>query len=631
MAKTRSFIHLLSTMRFAITMLSVVAIASIIGTVVKQSEPYNNYLIQFGQFWFPIFEAFDVYNIYQAFWFLIILLFLVVSTSLCVSRNSPKIIKDIRRFQGSLSHNSFKKFKNYYEFSSSHSLNSISEILNKEGFRIKAGKDKDILVAKKGDLQKLGYIFTHLAIIVISIGGILDGNLYFKLQESFGFKKIESRNLKFSEVPGESQLDINNFSYRATLLLNEQEKNDKALLRVKDGYLVQHLPFEIKLDKFHIEHYSTGQPKAFLSDIKIRKDGQEFTETISVNKPFTMDGITIYQSDFQDGGSKLDLTLMDLFNRYQPMSLSSEVYKQNSFNSDQKEYVFEYDDFREFNIFQIEKDGKLKTQNIGPSVVYKFRNSSGQAVEYQTYQNPIPENEKFFFMSGVREDLQSELKFLRIPADNDLSLQGYQIFLKNIRSEELLQKNINKLADQASSLSSVEAKDNFKKNTQDIFNVYLKSGYSGLASMIEDSVAVENQESVADSYIKIIYFLAESMNQELITNNLVENDFFQDALNAYSDSFFYGDSPFLILNEYQKIYASGMQLTKDPGKIWVYIGSLFLVIGIFCMIYVQEIRLWLIKKSPRKFAVAMASNREHIDFDNYCKQLTEKFKVKEYK
>ena len=387
--------------------------------------------------------------------------------------------------------------------------------------------------------------------------------------------------------------------------------------------------FEIKLDKFHIEHYSTGQPKAFLSDIKIRKDGQEFKETISVNKPFTMDGITIYQSDFQDGGSKLDLTLMDLFNRYQPMSLSSEVYKQNSFNSDQQNYIFEFDDFREFNIFQIEKDGKLKTQNIGPSVVYKFRNSSGQAVEYQTYQNPIPENEKFFFMSGVREDLQSELKFLRIPADKDLTLQGYQMFLKNIRSEELLLKNINKLAHQASNLNSIEAKDNFKKITQDIFNVYLKSGYSGLANMIEDSVAVENQESVADSYIKIIYFLAESMNEELITNNLVENDFFQDALNAYSDSFFYGDSPFIILNEYQKIYASGMQLTKDPGKIWVYIGSLFLVIGIFCMIYVQEIRLWLVKKSPRKFAVAMASNREHIDFDNYCKQLTEKFKVKE--
>ena len=50
----------------------------------------------------------------------------------------------------------------------------------------------------------------------------------------------------------------------------------------------------------------------FIRDIKIRKDGQEFTETISVNKPFTMDGITIYQSDFQAGGSRLDLTLIDL-------------------------------------------------------------------------------------------------------------------------------------------------------------------------------------------------------------------------------------------------------------------------------------------------------------------------------
>ena len=546
---------------------------------------------------------------------------------MCVSRNSPKIIRDIQRFQGNLSQSSFKKFKNYYEFSSSQSLNQISKTLSKEGFRIKANNDKDMLTAKKGDLQKLGYIFTHLAIIVISVGGILDGNLYFKLQESFGFKKIESRNLKFSEVPNDSQLDVNNFSYRATLLLNEQEKNDKALLRVKDGYLIQHLPFEVKLDKFHIEHYSTGQPKAFLSDIKIRKDGKEFMETISVNKPFTMDGITIYQSDFQDGGSKLDFTLLDLFNRHQNMNLSSEVYKQNVFNSDQQEYVFEFDDFREFNIFQIEKDGKLKTQNIGPSVVYKFRNSSGQAVEYQTYQNPIPENEKFFFMSGVREDLQSELKFLRIPADNDLSLKGYQTFLKNIRLDELLMKNINELADQSSSLDSIEAKENFKKNTQDIFNVYLKSGYSGLAKMIEESVAPENQESVADSYIKIIYFLAESMNQELITSNKVEKDFFQDALNAYSDSFFYGASPFLVLNEYEKIYASGMQLTKDPGKVWVYIGSLFLVIGIFCMIYVQEVRLWLIRKSSRKYAVAMASNREHIDFDNYCKQLTEKFKI----
>ena len=53
-------------MRFAITMFSLLGVASIIGTVLKQNEPYNNYIIKFGQFWFNIFETLGLYNVYQA-------------------------------------------------------------------------------------------------------------------------------------------------------------------------------------------------------------------------------------------------------------------------------------------------------------------------------------------------------------------------------------------------------------------------------------------------------------------------------------------------------------------------------------------------------------------------------------
>jgi cytochrome c biogenesis protein len=618
-------------MRFAITMLSIVAIASIIGTVIKQSEPYNNYLIQFGQFWFPVFEQFDLYNIYQAFWFLIILLFLVVSTTLCVSRNTPKILKDIKKFQSSLTPSSMKKFRNYYEFKTYKNLEEISKIFKRQGFQIKKSNNPSLVIAKKGTLQKLGYIFTHLAIIVISVGGILDGNLLFKIQQTLGIKEVETRNLKFSEVPFKSQLNENNFSYRATLMLNEQEKNDRALIRAKDGYLVQHLPFEIKLDKFYIEHYSTGQPKSFLSDIRIQHNGQEFLKTISVNKPVSIDGVTIYQSDFQDGGSRLSLTLLSLFDEFKPTGLSSEVYKQNEFNTDNENYVFEFDDFREFNIFQVKTNNALATKNIGPSVVYKFRNSSGQALEYQTYQNPIPENDKFYFMSGMREDLQSEFRFLRIPADNNLEISSYQMFVKNLKSDVLIKKNINQLINKSSFLVDEAAKKTFQQNTYDIFQTFLRSGYTGIASVIEKSIPIENQETVAESYIKIIYFLAETINQDLIKNQLIDVSFIQDALNTYSDSFFYGPSPFVILNEYEKIYASGLQLTKDPGKIWVYIGALFLVIGIFCMIYVQEVRVWITRKTKNNYAIAFASNREHIDFDRFCENIVKKLNIKDKK
>ena len=44
----RSVIEVLSSMRFAIALLVILSIASIIGTVLTQDDPYPNYVDQFG-------------------------------------------------------------------------------------------------------------------------------------------------------------------------------------------------------------------------------------------------------------------------------------------------------------------------------------------------------------------------------------------------------------------------------------------------------------------------------------------------------------------------------------------------------------------------------------------------------
>jgi len=59
---SKSVYELMSSMRFAISLLTVLAIASIIGTVLKQNEPYLNYIIQFGQYWFTVFEWLGLYD-----------------------------------------------------------------------------------------------------------------------------------------------------------------------------------------------------------------------------------------------------------------------------------------------------------------------------------------------------------------------------------------------------------------------------------------------------------------------------------------------------------------------------------------------------------------------------------------
>jgi len=99
MTASKKIYELLSSMRFAVSVLTVLGIASIIGTVLKQNEPYANYIIQFGQFWFDFFEVMGLYDVYHSAWFLVILVFLVVSTSLCIYRNTPLMLKELKAYR----------------------------------------------------------------------------------------------------------------------------------------------------------------------------------------------------------------------------------------------------------------------------------------------------------------------------------------------------------------------------------------------------------------------------------------------------------------------------------------------------------------------------------------------------
>jgi cytochrome c biogenesis protein len=91
------WVELLSSMRFAISLLTVICIASVIGTVVKQHEPANNYVNQFGPFWAEVFASASLFSVYSAWWFLLILAFLVVSTSCALPATRPRSLPTSRR------------------------------------------------------------------------------------------------------------------------------------------------------------------------------------------------------------------------------------------------------------------------------------------------------------------------------------------------------------------------------------------------------------------------------------------------------------------------------------------------------------------------------------------------------
>src|SRR5690606_26131181 len=104
------FFELLGSMRFAVSLLMFICIASIVGTVLAQNRPSNVYVDQFGPFWFEVFDKFSIWHVYNSWWFLLIMTFLVVSTSVCLIRNTPKMLREARSFREHVRASSLRAF-----------------------------------------------------------------------------------------------------------------------------------------------------------------------------------------------------------------------------------------------------------------------------------------------------------------------------------------------------------------------------------------------------------------------------------------------------------------------------------------------------------------------------------------
>ncbi|ROH85867.1 cytochrome c biogenesis protein ResB [Pseudomethylobacillus aquaticus] len=626
-------------MRFAVSLLTVLGVASIIGTVLKQNEPYANYIIQFGQFWFELFNLLGLYDVYHALWFLLILLFLVISTSLCIYRNSPQMLRDLRNYRENATSVSLRSFSHQASYTTTASAEALRaqllQFLTLRGFRyrIQPRDGGELIAAKAGSYQRLGYIFTHAAIVVICVGGLMDGNLPFKVQEMLGHKKIETLDVPASQVPPESRMGVGNLSFRANMTLPEGSSADVAFLRVKDGYLVQELPFRIALKDFRIEHYATGQPKSFESDLVITDPDlkEPLTRTISVNKPLIYKGIAIYQSDFQDGGTGLDFDMWDILgagNRSLP--LKGTIFDEVKLGDAEDNLTIEFNDFRLFNILNLSADGKGKSHNVGANVTFKVRDTQGQAREYVNYMQPLRLNGRAYFVSGMRNTQREEFKYLRLPVDEDMSLQSFM----RLRSVMFDQAQHAEIAARLSRVampgdaSDADLKAKFESSIQQLLLAFSRGGYTKIAEAIEQAVPEAERDNAAQTYLKIVNgaaFEAYNLSRERAGLPAAAGDeetqlFLQDAMNAMSDLFFYGSPFYLQLQQFQQREASGLQLTRSPGKALVYTGSLLLVLGIFAMIYIRERRIWLLVKAneatgEQQLLFTMSSNRKNRDLD----------------
>ena len=606
MAQAKWF-KFISSMEVAIALLVIVAMASVIGTVVQQNQPYIDYSLKFGPFWFELFGLFGFYDIYSQIWFISILAFLTVSTTSCVIRNTKPTLIAIKKHQAEMNQQQLLQcpIKRSFSFNlDEHQFNqAIQAVRQQLGINLRKRSDLDdnqstIWAAIASRFQKSGYFLTHLGVIVICIGAIADSNFYLKIAEWRGDLRHESRNVLLDDINPAAWLEPDNLNFRGTVTIPEGRSANVLFLPWKDGYLVQKLPFFVRLLDFRTEYYPTGQPKSFESDLALFDLNETLitTQTISVNKPLSHAGITIYQSSFEDGGSILQLELNNLLNNTQvPIEIS--VNSEQAISLFKTPLQLELTDFRHINVVP-RQDDPTKFRNQGPSFNYKIRDPQGQAFEYHNFMQPQLIDEHLFYLSGVRRSPADPFRYLHIPADDNM--------LPNLFFDLVARLNNPTLT--SADLQGSPFLNDFPQFQQGNFlpvllKAFVQNGLTPIQAYVE-RVDAADKERLEETLIELLRLSFAEVFFSMLTENQSpfapfvptdrQLDYLEDAFTAVNALSQYQYPLFFELQQYDLIEASGLQMTKSSAKAWVYLGCLMLVVGIFIMFYLPRSSVWLL-------------------------------------
>ena len=673
----RSLLELLASMRFSISLLTIICIASVIGTVLKQAEPQVNYVNQFGPFWAQVFGKLNLYTVYSAWWFLLILAFLVLSTSLCISRNAPKILADLKQYKENIREQSLKAFAHRAEQGLAEppqvAAQRLGQALVGGGWKVKLQQREQgwMVAAKKGAANKLGYIAAHSAIVLVCVGGLLDGDLMVRLQMWWGDKAVFSGAGMIAEVPTKHRLPVSNPTFRGNILVGEGTQSSTALLNQPGGVMLQELPFSIELKKFIVEYYSTGMPKLFASEIIIhdKATGEAIERRVEVNHPTQHRGIEIYQSGFDDGGSRVTLQAVPMSADVKPFEMSGVIGGSSPLSNGREQLTLEYSGLRVINVENFgssptdpkdEGQSRLRhaidsrlgaanktttrkeLRNVGPSVSYKLRDAAGQAREYNNYMLPVkldgnPDSVPVFLL-GVRETPADQFQYLRIPADPEgkksTFLMARDALKDPVRREEAVRRYVRaaipadrpdlaaQLAGSASRALDLFAGAEGGKSADG----KPVAGLQAVSDFMEGNVPEAEREKASEVLIRILngvlFELVQTSRLQAGLPALELDDrtqnYMSQAVLSLSDAFHYPAPMTFELKSFEQVQASVFQVARAPGRNIVYLGCLFLIIGIFAMLYVRERRLW-IWLAPRgdgsQATMALSTNRKTMDGD----------------
>ena len=248
----------------------ILAITSIIGTLIKQGQPDTYYVEEYGPGLARLFEQLSFTEMYSAWWFVALLCLFAANLVVCSIERLPGVWRQMRADNLAIETRQLESMSTKHQAETNISVSAASEqlkvILSNAGWSSPSQLNREgatLYAAQKGAWTRLGVYIVHLSILIVLVGAII-GAL---------------------------------FGYQAYVFIPEGTSASNIYLR-KDKQPIA-LGYTLQCDWFEKSYYPNGMIKQYRADLSVMDPEREapYKKSVIVNDPLSYRGLTFYVGD----------------------------------------------------------------------------------------------------------------------------------------------------------------------------------------------------------------------------------------------------------------------------------------------------------------------------------------------